>query len=209
MALSNSELLTDLQEMNWGSLKALARSVDAKSSWTAGHSTRVTHLALEIARAMGVDSEEYDNLHRAALLHDIGKIGISHELIDKPAKLDPEEFSIFKTHPEIGARILEPIKVYHAFIPAIHEHHERFDGKGYPAGKKGEEICLKARIIAVADVYDACASDRPYRAGMGHNKVVEIIREGSGSDFDPEVVAAFLKVDFMQLHLKNSSLGIL
>ena len=209
VALSNSKLLTDLQDMNWGSLMALSQSVDAKSPWTAGHSTRVTHLALEIARVMRVDSEEYNNLHRAALLHDIGKIGIPNELLEKPGKLNLEESSLIQTHPEIGARILEPIKAYRAFIPAIREHHERFDGKGYPAGKKGKEICLKARIIAIADVYDACAYDRPYRTGMGHNKVIEIIRKGAGSDFDPEVVAAFLKVDFLQLQLKNSSMDIL
>ncbi len=209
VALANSELLTDLQEMNWGSLRAFARTVDAKSPWTAGHAIRVTHLALEIAKFMGVCGEEYDNLHRASLLHDIGKIGIPLELLNKPGELDPEEFSLIKAHPEIGVRILDPIKAYHAFIPAIYEHHERFDGKGYPAGKKGEEICLKARIIAVADVYDAWISDRPYRAGLGHNKVVEIIREGAGSDFDPEVVSAFLKVDFLQLYLKNKSLKVL
>ena len=209
VALANSDLLSALQEMNWSSLMAFARAVDAKSPWTAGHSSRVTHLALEIARIMGLNNHEYDNLHRAALLHDIGKIGISVELLDKPGKLNPEEVSLIQTHPEIGARILEPIKAFHEFIPAIREHHECFDGKGYPAGKKGEEICLGARIIAVADVFDACTYDRPYRTGMEHDKVVSIIEEGSGSNFDPEVVAAFLKVDFLQLHLKNSSQDLL
>ncbi len=209
VALANSDLLSDLQEMNWGSLMAFSRSVDAKSPWTAGHSSRVTHLALEIARIMGLTEHEYDNIHRAALLHDIGKIGISIELLDKPGTLNPQEVSLIQAHPEIGARILEPIKAFREFIPAILEHHERFDGKGYPAGKKGKEICLEARIIAVADVFDACTYDRPYRTGMEHDKAVTIIEEEAGSNFDPEVVAAFLKVDFLQLQLKNSSQGLL
>ena len=209
VALANSTLLKELEDLNWGSLRAFSRAVDAKSPWTAGHSTRVTHLALEIARIMGVSGEEYDNLHRAGLLHDIGKIGIPATLLDKSGKLEPEELSLIRTHPEIGTRILEPIKAYREFIPAIRGHHERFDGKGYPDGKKGEEISLGARLIAVADVYDACISNRPYRNGMEHDKVLSIIKEGAGYNFDPEVVTAFFKVDFMQLHLKNNSLDLL
>ncbi len=197
-----------LQEMSWGALMALSRMVDAKSPWTAGHSIRVSNLALAVAMIMQLPPDQIDNIKRAGLLHDLGKIGIPVDVLDKSSQLSDEEFSQIRTHPEIGARIIEPIKAYECYIPAIIEHHERFDGKGYPFGKKGYDISLDARILAVADVYDACTYDRPYRKGMLHDQVITIITEQSGSSFDPEVVKAFMKVDFLQLKLKNCSLEV-
>ncbi len=194
VALANSTLIEELNRLNWGTLKALARTVDAKSSWTAGHSERVADLAQKIGKSLGLDSNSLINLQRAAFLHDIGKIGVPVAVLDKPGKLNPEEFNLIKAHPQIGRRILEPIKAYDEIIPMVVEHHERFDGKGYPDGIGGSSISLGARILAVADVYDALKSDRPYRNGMPFEQVIGIIKQEAGQQFDPVVVNAFLSV---------------
>ncbi|MGD9074091.1 MAG: HD domain-containing phosphohydrolase [Desulfobacteraceae bacterium] len=194
VALANAQLLEDLDALNWGTLRALARAVDAKSPWTAGHSERVTEKALQIGQVMGLTPEELDNLHRGGLLHDIGKIGIPVSILDKPGRLTDEEFKAIRRHSTIGASILEPIAAYAHAIPIVLQHHEHFDGKGYPDGLAGETISLGARILAVADVYDALVSDRPYRAGMDRERVMEIIKEEAGKQFDPSVVQALLEV---------------
>jgi putative nucleotidyltransferase with HDIG domain len=194
VALSNAQLIEDLDELNWGALTALARTVDEKSPWTAGHSERVTEKALEIGHALGLSQDELENLHRGALLHDIGKIGIPAVILDKPGKITDEEFQLIQEHPTKGARILEPIAAYSHIIPLVLQHHEKFNGKGYPDGIAGKEISLGGRILAVADVFDALISDRPYRKGMGLERTIGIIKEDSGTHFDPNVVQAFLKV---------------
>jgi putative nucleotidyltransferase with HDIG domain len=194
VALSNSKLIEELDELNWGTLEALARTVDAKSPWTAGHSQRVTKMSLEIARALGLSQPEMQVLHRAALLHDIGKIGIPASILDKPAKLDDEEYRLIKEHPRMGARILEPVRAYFEILPLVLQHHERFDGQGYPNGLSGDAISLGARILAVADVYDALVSDRPYRSGWTQHRAIELISQEAGRQFDPLVVEVFLKV---------------
>jgi len=194
VALSNSELMEELKRLNWGTLKALARAVDAKSSWTAGHSERVATLALQIGRALNLDAKALENLHRAALLHDVGKLGVPVAILDKPGALNDEEFSMIKSHSTLGARILEPINAYAEIIPMVLQHHERFDGKGYPDGLCGEEIEFGARILAVADVFDALKSDRPYRDGWSLERVNELIHKEGGRQFDPQVVEAFLAI---------------
>jgi putative nucleotidyltransferase with HDIG domain len=194
VALANAQLLEDLDLLNWGALRALARTVDAKSPWTAGHSERVAKTALGIGRILGLSNDKIDDLHRAALLHDIGKIAIPVSVLDKPGKLTDEERKMVETHPNTGARILAPIKAYESVIPAVLHHHERYDGKGYPSGLAGEEISLSARIMSVADVYDSLVSDRPYRPGMDKERVLKIIKKGRGALFDPNVVRALLVV---------------
>ena len=194
VALANSNLIQELNRLNWGTLKALARTVDAKSSWTAGHSERVADIALKIGKSLGLEPKELINLQRAAFLHDIGKIGVPVAILDKPGKLSHEEFSIIKAHPRMGGRILEPIKAYDEIIPMVVEHHERFDGKGYPDGLYGTSISLGGRILAVADVFDALKSDRPYRQGMPLEQVIEIIKQEASQQFDPDIVNAFLTV---------------
>jgi HD-GYP domain-containing protein (c-di-GMP phosphodiesterase class II) len=194
VALANSTLIEELNRLNWGTLKALARTVDAKSSWTAGHSERVADIALKIGKSLGLDPNSLINLQRAAFLHDIGKIGVPVAILDKPGKLSHEEFNIIKAHPRMGERILEPIKAYDEIIPMVVEHHERFDGKGYPDGLNGSSISLGARILAVADVFDALKSDRPYRDGMPFEQVIGIIKQEAGQQFDPDIVNAFLTV---------------
>jgi HD-GYP domain-containing protein (c-di-GMP phosphodiesterase class II) len=193
VALANAQLLEDLDSMNWGTLRALARTVDAKSPWTAGHSERVTDTAMGIGSIMGLGGEGLEHLHRGGLLHDIGKIGIPVDILDKPDRLTDDEYRIVQGHSRIGARILEPISAYNPVIPMVLQHHERFDGKGYPDGLSGKTISLGARILAVADVFDSLISDRPYRKAMEYEKVMKIINEGAGNQFDPEVVRAFMK----------------
>ena len=194
VALSNSNLIAELQEMNWGALQALARAVDAKSAWTAGHSERVAELALKMGKALNLGSDALEDLQRAAFLHDIGKIGVPVAVLDKTSKLDDEEFRLIKCHPDLGAKIIEPINAFRAITPMIAQHHERFDGKGYPAGLAGEEIHQGARILAVADVYDAISSDRPYRKGMKIEEALVLIQSETGGQFDPVMVEALLKV---------------
>ena len=194
VAISNARLIEELDELNWGTLYALARAIDAKSNWTAGHSERVTEVALKIGQNMGLDQKKLDDLHRGGLLHDIGKIGIPPEILDKAGKLTDEEYQLMREHVRIGARILEPIEAYDAVIPVVLHHHEYYDGSGYPDGLKGEGIDLGARIFTVADHYDALISDRPYRAGLPREKVIGFIKEDSGTKFDPNVVEAFLAV---------------
>jgi putative nucleotidyltransferase with HDIG domain len=192
IALSNSSLIEELEKLNIGTLEALARTVDAKSAWTAGHSERVTSMALKIANVMGYTSKELDVLQRAAYLHDIGKIGIPLSILDKPGKLTDDEYSKIKDHSTMGARILEPIAAYEDVIPIVLQHHEKYNGKGYPNGVAGEDIVIGARILAVADVFDAVVSDRPYRGGWIEEKAIKMITEESGKYFDPKVIDAFL-----------------
>jgi putative nucleotidyltransferase with HDIG domain len=194
VALANAGLLEELAQLNWGAMTALARTVDTKSSWTAGHSERVTALSLAIGREMGLPEQDLDLLHRGGLLHDIGKIGVPGHILDKPGNLTREESAIISEHPEKGSRILEPIPAFQEVIPIVAQHHERFDGKGYPRGLSGEAISLGARILAVADVYDALAADRPYRPAFPMDLVHDYIEKSAGRHFDPAVIQAFRKI---------------
>ena len=194
VAISNARLIEELDELNWGTLYALARAIDAKSHWTAGHSERVTELALRIGQALGLNQKQLDDLHRGGLLHDLGKIGIPPEILDKAGKLTDEEYQMMREHVRIGARILEPIEAYAGIIPVVLHHHEYYDGSGYPDNLSGEDIDLGARIFTVADHYDALISDRPYREGLPQETVIGFIKEDSGTKFDPKVVEAFLEV---------------
>jgi putative nucleotidyltransferase with HDIG domain len=180
-----------LHALSVGTLEALARTIDAKSPWTAGHSTRVAEVAQAVARAMHFDAPAMERIRRGALLHDIGKIGISADILDSPAPLTDEQMEIVREHPALGARILEPLPHCADILPMVLQHHERFDGGGYPAGLSGTGIALDARVLAVADVYDAITSDRPYRRGLPPRDAAVRISEGAGTQFDPDVVAAF------------------
>ena len=194
VALSNANLMKELDQLNWGTLTALARAIDAKSPWTAGHSERVTGWALKMGRVLGLSQEEIDTLRRGGLLHDLGKIGVPAEILDKPGKLTAEEEQIMRQHCRLGARILEPISAYAEAIPMVLQHHERFEGIGYPDGLAGGAISFGARIFAVADAFDAMTSDRPYRKAMSRERAIEIIKQESGKQFDPNMVKAFLEV---------------
>jgi putative nucleotidyltransferase with HDIG domain len=195
VALSRARILEELSESHLGTLHALARAVDTNSPWTAGHSERVTALAMDIGRELGLPQQEIDMLHSGGLLHDIGKIGISPLILDKPEKLTKEEFAVIRNHPSNGAMILRPVPNLRKILPIVSEHHERYDGKGYPNGLSGNSISLHARILSLADVVDALLSDRPYRPGWSLEKVLEYTRENSGAHFDPSVVEAYHRVE--------------
>jgi putative nucleotidyltransferase with HDIG domain len=197
VALDNVRLINELSWLNRGTIEVIANAVDAKSPWTAGHSKRVTRLALEIGKKMGLSREELELLQLGGLFHDIGKIGVPEYILDKRERLTEEEYTLIKKHPEKGAEMLGPIRAYHGAIPIVAQHHEQYNGQGYPLGLTGTEIVLGARIMAVADVFDALNSDRPYRQGWEIGMVASYLKERAGSDFDPAVVKAFLKIDYV------------
>ncbi|MBI5875178.1 MAG: PAS domain S-box protein [Deltaproteobacteria bacterium] len=193
VAMENARLVTDLQELFIGTLRTLSEAIDAKSTWTRGHSERVTKYALSIAREMGLDEKSLKDLEIAGLLHDVGKIGTYEGILDKPGKLTDEELKMMRQHPGKGAEILAPIKQLKDIIPGIKHHHEFYDGTGYPDVLKGEEIPLMARILSVADTVDAITSDRPYRKGKPMDAIIAELKKCSGAQFDSKVVEAFLK----------------
>ncbi len=191
VAFANSQLLRDLEQIQWGTLTALARTIDAKSPWTLGHSERVTNGAIKIAQAMGLPPRELDIMRRGGLLHDIGKIGTPGMILDKPGKLTDEEMKQMREHVNIGVRILQPIPGLAESMSIVSQHHEWVNGGGYPNGLGGDKITLHARIFAVADCFDALISDRPYRPGMPIERVMHILEAGAGKQFDPHVLEVF------------------
>ncbi|MBI5308709.1 MAG: GAF domain-containing protein [Planctomycetes bacterium] len=193
VALENARLVADMREMFKNTVRTLSAAIDAKSHWTAGHSERVVTCALAIGKEMGLDEKGMNNLETAGLLHDIGKIGTYELIIDKLEGLTEDELKIIRQHPIKGAEILSPIRQLKDIIPAVRHHHEFYNGSGYPDGLKGEEIPLLARIVGVADSVDAMSSDRPYRKGKTRDGIAEVLRQCSGTQFDPKVVDAFLR----------------
>lgn len=174
---------------------ALSNSIDARDPYTAGHSERVARLSLDIGKELGLNKDKLDMLEIAALLHDIGKIGISDDILHKTGRLNEYEYEKIKEHPSIGVNILKDIDFLKNAVPFILHHHERFDGCGYPLGIKGYETPLEARIIAVADSYDAMVSDRPYRKGLSQDIAISELIKFKNIQFDGLVVDAFLKID--------------
>ncbi|MBE9503234.1 MAG: response regulator [Proteobacteria bacterium] len=199
-ALKNAKLVENLNELFLATVKSLSKAIDTKSPWTAGHSERVTTCAMMIGKAMGLDDKELETLELAGFLHDIGKIGTPESILDKAGKLSEEEYGAMKRHPGAGAEILSDIKELKGVIPAIKYHHERYDGRGYPEGKKGDDIPLFARIMSVADTYDAMASDRPYRKGKSDEEIIDEFQACSGSQFDPHVVGAFIEAKMASIN---------
>jgi putative two-component system response regulator len=174
---------------------AFARAVEAKSAYTQGHADRVTAYALALADCLNLPAAVKEKLRRGAILHDIGKIAIPDEILNKPGKLTPEEYAVIKQHPAQGVKIVEQLDSVQDVIPLIRWHHERLDGRGYPDGLKGDEIPKLVRVLSVADVYDALASERPYRARMPHETCLEILRkEAAGGGLDPELVERFCRL---------------
>lgn len=192
VALDAVRLLGELEEMSWGTLRALARAIDAKSRWTAGHSERVTAMSLRLGRIVGLSDAELSTLERGGLLHDIGKIGVPARVLDAPGPLTREEWELVREHPTIGGRILEPIRAFAPALPIVLQHHERWDGRGYPSGRAGTQIHPLARILTVADTFDAMASARPYRAALPEAVVLDEIRRCSGTQLEPRLAEAFL-----------------
>jgi response regulator RpfG family c-di-GMP phosphodiesterase len=191
--LREKERLQSEHGLLLASITSLIQALEARDLYTRGHSEAVARIATGMARTMGMPAEQVESLEIAARLHDLGKIGIPDSVLLKPGKLTDEEYEIIKTHPTIGADILRPIPSLADLIPAVQSHHERLDGTGYPQGLKGDEIPLFARIIAVGDIYHALTSNRPYRAPMPEDRVLEIINDARGSHLCPECVDVFLQ----------------
>lgn len=175
---------------------SFARAVDGKSPYTKGHSDRVTRYALLLADRLGLPAADRAVLRRGATLHDLGKIGVPDAILEKPGPLTPAEYAVVRQHPVRGAAMVEPLESVRDTIPIIRWHHERMDGRGYPDGLAGDAIPLLARITAVADVFDALSSDRPYRAGLPADRCLEMLRESAATGgLDPDLVAAFCAAD--------------
>lgn len=170
---------------------SLAQALDARDAYTAGHSRRVSEYSCAIARAMNVSEQDLETIRVGALLHDLGKIGISDLVLQKPGRLTPEENELIRQHPVIGKRILENVQGLEAYLGIVELHHENWDGTGYPHGLRGEQTPLHARIVKVADAYDAMTSDRPYHRGKSHAEAFAVLKSVSGSQMDSSVVAAF------------------
>ncbi len=186
-AMENARLYENLRENYLRTVQALVAAVEAKDPYTRWHSTNVAKYAVAIAREMGLSPTRLEELHIASILHDVGKIGISERIISKPDRLSKDEFDIMKDHPAHGIRILDPIGFAPAITDAIYQHHERFDGTGYPVGLEGESICLAARILSVADTIDAMVSERPYRGMISGEEVLRELEREAGKQFDPAV----------------------
>ena len=176
-----------------GAIRALAAALDARDPYTAGHSERVSALSVMIGRGLKIGDSDLDVVRLGALLHDIGKIGLSDAVLRKPGPLTPEEFEQIKRHPALGARILRQVPFLASHLPIVELHHERPDGKGYPFGLRGDDIPLAARIVHVADAYDAMTSARAYRPARGRSEAVAELQRHSGTQFDPPSVVALLE----------------
>ena len=182
-----------LKKAHLDSVKVLAEAIDAKDPYTRGHSDRVRRMSLQIATSLGFSEERVEALEYGALLHDIGKIGIKDEILQKPGVLSPEEYQTIQEHPLIGVKIVEGIEFFRDKILMIRNHHEHFDGRGYPDGLVGKAIPLEARIIAVPDAFDAMASLRPHRKAMPLRDILLEMEKCKGRQFDPNVLEVFLK----------------
>ncbi len=191
---SNRDLYRQQSEFLASVVRAFTSAIDAKDPYTCGHSDRVARVSVRLAKELDCDAELLHTLYMAGLLHDVGKIGIDDAVLRKPDKLTEAEFEHIKEHPELGYRILADIAQLSAVLPAVLHHHEQWDGQGYPMKLLSDQIPLIARIVAVADAFDAMSSDRPYRKGMPVEKVEEIFRKGAGQQWDPEVIAAYFRV---------------
>jgi response regulator RpfG family c-di-GMP phosphodiesterase len=191
-AIENARLYEDLQATFQQTIHGLAKAIDKMDRYTAGHSDRVAQYAVYLAQRLGLGAHEIEIVRQSALMHDIGKIGCVLNL-NKPGKLTTDEYEVFKKHPVYGRDILDPIKFLHPLIPGVYLHHERWDGRGYPLKMKGNEIPIIARIISVADTYDAMTSNRSYRRALPHEVAVAEIERCASSQFDPDVSRIFVE----------------
>ncbi len=196
--IENVMLYADMQAMFMGTLHSLTASIDAKDSYTRGHSERVAYMAKQLAIAAKLDEKTVERVYISGLVHDVGKIGVPEMVLTKPGKLTDEEYEMIKKHPEIGAQIIEDIPRMQDLIPGVLYHHERYDGRGYPYRLAGEKIPLFGRLICLADAFDAMSSTRSYREKLDHNYVLNEISKCAGAQFDLELAAMFVKLDFSE-----------
>lgn len=186
-------LLTNIDEVH-EFVEAFTAALDAKNTYTKGHSDRVAEIAAAIARELGMTKAQQDSIHVAAHLHDIGKIGIPDHILLKPDRLSPAEFAVIKTHSQMGFDILNKVTMLRPIAQIVRYHHERWDGGGYPAGLRGTAIPLGARIIALADAYDAMTSERSYRPSIPDAEAIKEVARCRGTQFDPDIADAFIRL---------------
>jgi len=194
VTINNARLYQKIQDSYFEIVKALAQAIEAKDPYTHGHSARVMEYAVQIAQKFGLPEEEIESLRYAAILHDIGKIGVRGIILNNPNGLTTEEYDEVKRHPIIGENIISPIELFQPIRPLIRHHHEWYNSKGYPDGLSKEDIPLGARILAVVDAYDAMKSDRPYRKALTEETAIRELKRGSSNQFDPQVVEVFLEI---------------
>ncbi|NOZ26334.1 MAG: HD domain-containing protein [Nitrospirae bacterium] len=193
VAIENARLYTELKETFYATAETLTETIELRDPCTGGHTKRVKHYSLIIGRYLGLTKDELEHLELAAILHDIGKIGIRDDILLKKGKLTEQEMMHMKRHSIYGAELLQSIKQLKKIVPVVRNHHERYDGTGYPDGLRGEEISLMARILTVADSFDAMTTHRPYKKSISTEAALEELRRCSGTQFDPAVVEAFLQ----------------
>lgn len=191
LVISNSDLYRDLESFVINVGKSLVYAIEAKDTYTRGHSERVNRYCMLMADYIDMDEQQKNALNWSSVLHDVGKIGIPESILNKPGKLNDDEYEIIKAHPLKGYTILRPLNQLEASLPGILYHHERYDGRGYPRGLKGEEIPLNARIIAIADTFDAISSTRAYRSAKPGKEALEIVNSVAGSQLDADLVKVF------------------
>ncbi|MBI4720174.1 MAG: response regulator, partial [Chitinivibrionia bacterium] len=194
IGLENARLFKQLQATYLSTVKTLVSIIEAKDAYTRGHTERVADYATAIAEHMQLTKEEKKLITFGAVLHDIGKLGVYENVLNKKGSLNDEEWSILKSHPEVGAGIIKNMEFLSGTVALVRHHHERYDGKGYPDHLKGDEIPLGARIITVADSFDAMTTDRPYRDALTLEQAIATLKEKSGSQFDPSIVKSFITV---------------
>lgn len=200
--LQIASLYNDANQLFLDFIKTLAETIDAKDPYTRGHSQRVSNLSVQIAEELSLSIEEINEVRIGSLLHDIGKIGVPDTIITKPDRLTPEEYEQMKKHPAIGYRILIGVEALHNMLPAVAEHHERLDGTGYPFGLRGEQISRMGKIVAVADVFDAMTTDRPYRKAMDMEVVFDHLLENVGGHFDGDCVRSLISSELRRPRLR-------
>jgi HD-GYP domain-containing protein (c-di-GMP phosphodiesterase class II) len=194
LAIESAEHYLSLERTFVSTVAALANALEAKDDYTASHARWITDMSMLVGRELAFDRDTMKRLELGALFHDIGKIGIPSEILQKPGPLTDEEFEIVKEHPELGEKILAPIERLEDVRPIVRACHERWDGLGYPDGKSGTDIPVEARVVLVCDAFHAMVTDRPYRGALPHDEAVRRLRESSGTQFDPIAVEAFIRL---------------
>jgi len=204
---ANAQLYVDLKDLLFGVIRALTSAIDAKDPYTSGHSERVARIAVRLGEALELPAHKLGDLYLMGLLHDVGKIGVEDGVLKKPGKLTPEEFRSIQGHVKIGIHILSDLKKLHHLLPGVAYHHESLDGSGYPSGLSGESIPLAARILAVADAFDAMSSTRPYRRRLPPHEIDAIFRKGAGVQWDPKVIDALFACRADLERIRSKGLG--
>jgi putative nucleotidyltransferase with HDIG domain len=203
--ISSKSVNRELCEM---SINCMLKALKASDEYTYGHSLRVAYYSIALGEELGLSEEELYKLEVSGLFHDIGKIGVPNEILNKPARLNEGEFLQMKRHPEMTAEILEGFKPFDEIAKFAKHHHERFDGRGYPAGMKGEDIPYYSRIILIADTFDAMTSTRPYRKGLPYQTAFDELVEFSGSQFDPDLVKSFISAMTKENNKKEETFSL-